>query len=258
MKTIDLKKKIKDGKTVIGTWNMIPSPTIVEIIGLSGFDFVIIDAEHGPVGMESAENLVRACEVAQTSAIIRVPSNEPHLILRALDIGACGIQVPHVSTKSEAESVVESSRYHPMGKRGFSPFTRAAKYGADPESYIKKSNEETMVILNVEGVDGLKNLREIASVKGIDVIFLGPYDLSQSFGKPGQVNDPEVINALKNSAKLIKDKGLCCGSFAKDAKYLETLVDCGMQYITYGVDSAIISDTYRELKKNIVKAYSVE
>ncbi len=242
-----LKEKLNNRETVIGTWNIIPSSTIVEAIGYSGFDFVVIDAEHGPINMETAENLIRAAEVAGTTPIVRVPTNESYLVLRALDIGAHGVQVPHVSTKEEAERVVKYSKYYPKGERGFSPFTRAGKYGLEAYTHAYQSNENTMIIINIEGKEGIKNLEEIATVRDIDIIFIGPYDLSQSLGKPGQVSDPDVLDLIKQSAMILRGKGLACGSFAKDMKYLEILIDCGVQYITYMVDSAVISSTYKHI-----------
>ncbi len=248
-----LKERLKNGETVIGTWNIIPSPSLIEAIGYSELDFIVIDAEHGPVSMESAENLIRAAEITGMTPIIRVSNNESHLILRALDVGAHGVQVPHVSTKREAELVVENSKYYPRGKRGLSPFTRAGKYGIEANEHVIKSNENTMIIINIEGIEGIKNLNDIVNVPDVDVIFIGPYDLSQSLSKPGEVADPEVIGAIKNSVKLIKDKGMSCGSFARDTKYLEILIDCGVQYITYKVDSAVVIGAYKVLMQSFRK-----
>lgn len=245
----NIKDRLKKGDTIFGTWNIIASPSLVEAIGYSGLDFVVIDAEHGPVNMETAENLIRAAEVTGMAPIIRVPHNEPHLILRALDIGAHGVQVPHISTRKEAESAVESSKYHPVGKRGLSPFTRAGKYGTEMEGHTTRSNENTMVIVNIEGTAGVKNLIEITDVPGIDVIFIGPYDLSQSLGMPGQVTASEVIDLINSSAKIAKEKGLVCGSFAKDLGYLEILIECGIRYITYMVDTSVVSQSYGLMKK---------
>ncbi len=244
-----LKERLKNGETVIGTWNMIPSPSLVEAIGYSGLDFIVIDAEHGPVEVQTAENIVRAAEITGMVPIIRVPNNESHLILRALDIGAHGVQVPHISTKKEAESVVEYSKYHPQGKRGLSPFTRAGKYGLAADGHTVKSNDKIIVVVNIEGIEGIKNMNVIAAVPNVDVIFIGPYDLSQSVGKPGQVEDPEVVSCIKDSVKKIKNNGKSCGSFARDKKYLEILVDCGVQYITYTVDSSMILQSYKNLKE---------
>jgi 2-keto-3-deoxy-L-rhamnonate aldolase RhmA len=245
-----LKKRLKNGETVIGTFSGIPSPSLVEAIGYSGIDFIVIDTEHGPVEIQTAENIVRAVEITGMTPIIRVPGNESHLILRALDIGAHGVQVPHVSTKDEAELAIEYSKYHPQGKRGLSPFTRAGKYGLAAENHTTRINEDVMVVVNIEGIEGVQNLNEITAVPDIDVIFIGPYDLSQSLGKPGQVDDPEVVKLIKDNVKIIKNNGKSCGSFARDKKYLEILVDCGVQYITYMVDSAMILQSYKNLKES--------
>jgi 2-keto-3-deoxy-L-rhamnonate aldolase RhmA len=249
MQNVHLKERLRGGETVIGTFSGIPSPSLVEAIGYSGLDFIVIDSEHGPVEMQTAENIVRAAEITGMVPIIRVPGNESHLILRALDIGAHGVQVPHVSTKEEAELAIEYSKYHPQGKRGLSPFTRVGKYGLAAENHTIRNNENVIVVVNIEGVEGVQNLSEITSVPEIDVIFIGPYDLSQSLGKPGQVEDPEVISFIKDSVKLIKSRGKSCGSFARDMKYLEILVYCGVQYITYTVDSAMVLESYKNLKE---------
>lgn len=251
---MSLKKRLYNGEAVLGTWNVIPSPSLIEIIGYSGFDFVIIDAEHGPVSFERAEELVRAAEGAGIAPVMRVPDNASHLVLRALDIGAHGVQVPHVSTREEAELVVEYALYHPLGKRGLSPYTRAGKYGKEAQNHAERSNEKTLVVVNVEGVEGIENLEKIAGVSGIDVIFIGPYDLSQSLGKPGNVEDKEVLGLIKRSINTLKKQGKICGSFAKDEKYLIRLMEYGVQYITYMVDSAVISQAYKSAYDSFMMA----
>ena len=253
-----LKERLRCGETVIGTFNGIPSASLVEAIGYSGLDFIVIDAEHGPVEMQTAESIVRAAEITGMMPIIRVPDNESHVILRALDIGAHGVQVPHISTKEEAELVIEYSKYHPQGKRGLSPFTRAGKYGLAAENHTLRNNENVIVVINIEGTEGIQNLNEIITVPEIDVIFIGPYDLSQSLGKPGQVEDPEVVSCIKDNVKKIKNSGKSCGSFARDKKYLEILVDCGVQYITYMVDSGVIMGAYKNIMQSFGKWLLVE
>lgn len=255
-----LKERLKRGEAVFGTWNSIASASLVNVIGCSGIDFIVIDAEHGPINMETAENLIRAAEVSGALPIIRVPDDFSYMILRALDIGAHGVQVPHVSTKAQAEQVVKNSKYYPFGERGLSPFTRAGKYGLQSDGHATRSNENTMVVINVEGVEGVKNLPKITDVDGVDVIFIGPYDLSQSLGKPGEVEDIQVIDNIKKCVEICKNKGLACGSFARDLKYLDILLDCGVQYITYSVDSAILCKAYKDLceifnKKKEVTTY---
>lgn len=250
MRSNTLKPKLQRGERALGLFSIISSPALYEVLGYAGIDFVIIDAEHGPLSMETAENLVRAAEFAGITPIIRVRGNEPSLILRALDTGAHGIQIPHVSTYQEALAAVRAAKYHPLGDRGLSPFTRAGRYGLDPLKHAARANENTLVVLNIEGTEGLRNLPEILKVPGIDVIFLGPYDLSQSLGKPGRVDDPEVIDCLRTGAEMVRARGVACGSFAKDMKYLELLIEIGIPYLAYSVDSEVILSTFRGLKEN--------
>ncbi|MFH1878914.1 MAG: aldolase/citrate lyase family protein [Candidatus Omnitrophota bacterium] len=241
----NMKARLENGEALLGTWCGIPSPSLAEAIGLSGIDFAIIDAEHGPVSMETAQGMVRAFDVTGTPSLIRVSANEPHLILRALDTGASGIQVPHVSTAADAARVVGSAKYYPAGARGFTPFTRAGGYGTKAAGHTERSNDETIVVVNVEGKKGVNNLDDISAVSGIDVVFVGPYDLSQSLGAPGKVDAPEIISAIKKCVKIAERKGLACGSYAGSSKYLDILVECGVRYITYMVDSAMIERAYR-------------
>lgn len=245
-----LKEKLQAGERALGLFSIINSPAFYETLGYAGLDFVIIDAEHGPFSMESAEGLVRAAEFSGLTPLIRVRGNDPSLILRALDIGAHGIQIPHVSTREEALKAVRAAKYFPLGHRGLSPFTRAGRYGLDPLGHAARANEKTMVVLNIEGIEGLRNLEEILEVEGIDVIFLGPYDLSQSLGKPGRVEDPEVIAAIRSGAEMSRARGIACGSFAKDMNYMEMLIKAGIQYLTYSVDSEVLLSTFRSLKES--------
>lgn len=250
MKKLSLKERLKRNETVLGSWNIIPSSPLVEIIGYSGLDFIIIDSEHGPVNLETAENLIRAAEIGGMDSVIRVPKNDSHFILRALDIGAHGVQIPHISTQAQARLVVESAKYYPKGKRGLSPFTRAARYGLDAQGHSDRANSKTIIVINIEGIEGVKNLKKIVKVPDIDVIFIGPYDLSQSLGKPGQVEDREIINCIRRSVKIAESQGIACGSFARDMKYLDILMDCGARYITYMVDTAIILNSYKTVRES--------
>lgn len=241
-----IRERLSLGHKVLGTWSSIPSAGLVEAIGCSGLDFVVIDAEHGPVSVETAEGMVRAAEAASMAPVVRVPANRPEHILRVLDIGAHGVQVPHVRSRSDAEAAVKYARYHPLGSRGLSPFTRAGRYGTAGEDHARTSNESTLVVVNVEGVEGVENLEEIASVPGVDVIFLGPYDLSQSLGVPGQVDHPRVVEMIERSAKSVMDGGIACGSFARDKEYMKMLIGFGVSYLTYMVDTAVALSGYSE------------
>lgn len=242
-----IRQRLIRGETVLGTFNSVPSSSLVSAIGRSGVDFVVIDAEHGPVSMEMAEQLCMAAESQGVAPIVRVAANDASLVLRALDIGSHGIHVPHVETAAAARAAVEHSKYFPLGKRGYTPFTRAGGYGEDAPDYAQRANEQTLVVAHVEGREGVKNIEGIAAVDHLDVLFVGPFDLSQSIGKPGQVEDAEVIAAIKRAVEAARRNGRACGSYARDEGYLDILVDCGVQYITYLVDTAVVLRAYRDV-----------
>ena len=172
-----LKEFIKEGKAGIGTFVMCNSPDIVEVIALTGFDFIVIDTEHGPLSVESTQNLIRAAELRGITPITRVTECSETTILRSLDVGAHGIQVPQVNDRKTAEDVVRRAKYYPEGYRGIA-MPRAANYGTvNPLDYFKIENEETMVVVHCENKIGLDNLEEIVKVPSIDVIFLGPFTI---------------------------------------------------------------------------------
>jgi len=255
MKRNHLKKALRDGKVVFGSFLKFTDPAVVEIMGFAGFDFIIIDAEHGPISMQSAQNMIRSAETANITPIIRVSSNDEALILRALDIGAQGIEIPQINSKSQAIKAVKSVKYSPQGERGVCRYIRASNYSSmDKFKYFKSANEETMIIAHIEGVEGINNLDEILSVSGIDVIFIGPYDLSQSLGIPGQVNNPLVVKKMKEVVLKCKQNKIAVGTFADDIKTAKSWVSLGVQYMAFSVDVGILYDTsktiVRELKIN--------
>ena len=187
-----LKARLQAGETVVGPFVIVPSMTMVDTLGYAGMDFCIIDTEHGPIDMQTSIDLVIAADGAGVAPIIRVGDNDERLILRALDIGSAGVQVPQINTADDARRVIHSAKYAPIGERGLSIFTRAGDYFKHAgERHTDRQNEETTVVVHIEGSRGLDNLDEIMTVDGIDVLFLGPYDISQSLGVPGDVRNPD-------------------------------------------------------------------
>lgn len=246
-----LKKEMKEGKVKIGTFSICNSPEIIEIIALAGFDFVIIDTEHGPSSIESTQNLIRAAEAKGLTPIVRVTEHSSTTILRTLDIGAHGLQVPQVNDKETAEGIVANSKYYPLGNRGVA-LTRAGNYGAvnSVYDYFIKSNEETMIIVQCESKKGFENLKEIAKIPEIDVIFLGPFDMSQSLGIPGKVTSPEIEEISREVLKVAKENGKAAGIFATDSNQALKRIKEGYQYIALGMDVTLI---YNSLRNEIEK-----
>ena len=204
----NLKKRLQAGETVVGPFVIIPSVPLVDTLGYAGMDFCIIDTEHGPISQESATDLVIAAQGSGVAPIIRVGDNDERLILRALDIGADGVQVPQINNVEDGKKVIHAAKYFPLGERGVSVFTRAGDYYVNEGAgHTDKQNDETMIVVHIEGQRGLNNLDEIMTVDGLDVLFLGPYDISQSLGLPGDVRNPKVEAALKEG----RGQGSCAG-----------------------------------------------
>ena len=243
-----LKEKIENGEMVIGPFVNCCDGSFIEILGLAGFDFAIVDMEHGPLSVETAQRLCRSAHGVGLSPIVRVRKNDAPQIQRALDIGSAGVQVPQIETAADAKAVVRGAKYVPHGMRGLSFYTRAGDYTIHGVAGVTdKLNDQQIVIIHVEGKRGLENLDEIISVPQIDVVFLGPYDLSQSFGIPGQVNDPRVVTGMEEATVKIRAAGKAVGTFAADVATAKRWADVGVQYISLGVDVGIYAHACREL-----------
>lgn len=243
-----LKKRIEQGNILLGPFMKLPSPAVVEIMGLAGFDYVIIDCEHGPLNMVEAENMIRAAKICGMGSVVRVTENNATMISRALDIGADAVQVPQVSNRRDAESVVRAAKFSPLGERGVCRYVRAAGYTSlSKKEYFAKANKETMVIIHIEGQEGLDNINEILEVEGIDIIFIGPYDLSQSLGVTGEVNNPLVEEKMREVIEKSQKKGKWVGTFVDDLDSANKWRKLGVKYISYAVDVGIIYDAAKKV-----------
>lgn len=251
MRDNQLKRKLKQGEVVIGPFINCAYPAFIEICGLAGFDFAIIDMEHGPLHTLVAEDLCRAADCVGLAPVVRVRKNDPPQIQRALDIGSAGVQVPQIETKEDAQAVVKNSKYSPLGSRGLSFNTRAGLYTAAGTQITNKLNDESLVIVHVEGTRGVENIEEIVTVPQIDVIFLGPYDLSQSLGIPGQVRDSRVSDLMQKCVTSIRNAGKAAGTFADNPEVAKQWIDLGVQYVGLGVDVAIFLRACEALVKAV-------
>lgn len=243
-----LRQRLAEGDVVYGPFMKLASPQIVEIAGYAGFDFIILDTEHGPLSFESIENLVRAAEAAGISPVVRVYENNPALISRALDVGAEGILAPHISTPQEAASLTTASRFAPQGERGVCRYVRAARYTAvDRYDFFKQANEATLVMALVEGKEGLANLEAILSTPGLDAVFVGPYDLSQSLGIPGNVSDERVTAEMERAVTIARSHGVAIGTFVDDLEAAKRWTGCGVQFLSFSVDVGIVYQAMKNL-----------
>lgn len=250
MRENQLKRKLKQGEVVLGTFVNCAYPAFIEICGIAGFDFAVIDLEHSPLSLLTAEDLCRAADCTGLAPMIRVGANDRLQIQRALDIGSAGVQVPQIETPEEARGAVSASKYAPLGTRGLSFNTRAGMYTA-AGNITEQLNQESLVVVQVEGERGINNLDEIIAVPNIDVIFLGPYDLSQSLGIPGQVGDDRVMGLMEKAVGKIRQGGKAVGTFADNPDTAKKWIGLGVQYVAIGVDVAIFLRACQSLVKAI-------
>lgn len=251
MRENQLKRKLKRGEVVLGPFINCAYPAFIEICGHAGFDFAVIDMEHGALNTLVAEDLCRAADCVGLAPIIRIRKNDAPQIQRALDIGSAGVQVPQIETQSDAADVVRGAKYSPLGSRGLSFYTRAGVYAAAGTQITNQLNEESLIVIHVEGTRGVENIEEIVSVPHIDVIFLGPYDLSQSLGIPGQVQDLRVIELMQKCVTTIRNAGKTVGTFTDNPETAKQWIDAGVQYITLGVDVGIFLRACEALVKAV-------
>ena len=232
MKQNRMKEKLRAGEPVYGVSVMIPSPQIVEMIGAAGFDWVLLDCEHGTLTLESVELMAMAAEACGITAIARPVTRSPEHILQVLDRGVMGVQVPHVNTAEDARRVVAAVKYHPLGQRGLAAGTRAAAYDAHGTlaDYVKAANEATLIAIQLEDEAAIRNIDKLLQVENIDVFFIGPSDLSQSMGHPGNPGAPAVAAAIDGSFRKMIAAGRTPGTPAT-AENVREILDKGVRYI---------------------------
>jgi 2-keto-3-deoxy-L-rhamnonate aldolase RhmA len=219
VKTNPMKAKFYAGKPAFGVSIMIPSPQIVEMVAGLGFDWVLIDCEHGTISLETVEILAMAAEASGITAIARPRTNDPDDILKVMDRGVMGVQVPHINSADDARQAVEAVKFYPLGKRGLAAGTRPAGYGfgESMDRFALTSNRETLVCIQLEDAEAIDNIDEILQVDEVDVFFVGPSDLSQSMGYPGNPKAAPVRDAIDTMFSKIAAAGKIAGTPANAA-----------------------------------------
>lgn len=224
----------------IGPLMPFDSPALVELCGLSGFDFIFLDTEHGALLHPSYEGLLRAAELHSLPTIVRVGRDQPLEIARALDAGAQGVHIPFVETAEQARASVAAARFFPEGQRGLGP-VRAGRYGIEATAdYVKRANEQTLVIVAIESPAAVANIAAIGQVPGVDLIFIAPADLSTMLGYPGQFDHPEVRALIARAIQEAQATGLPVGSLAFSAEHARQLAEQGIRYILMALTGVLV------------------
>ncbi len=235
--------RLRAGETLLGAIIALPSAEVAEMFSRAGFDWLIVDTEHAPLDPLAAQGLLQA---ARCPCLVRVPVGEEAAIKKALDIGAAGVVVPLVNTAAEAERIVRYCRYPPRGSRGVG-MARAQGYGLDFQQYVAGANDSVIVMLQIEHIEAVNNIEAIVRVPGVDALMIGPYDLSGTMDKLGQVNDPEVQQAMETVRKAGEAAGMKLGVFAATAEAMKPLILRGYTLPIAGLDLMLLSAAARAI-----------
>ncbi len=255
MRRVSAKARLAERAFLTGPFVETQSPELVEALGLAGFDLVIVDCEHAAFSGEQVGHLIRAATVAGIAPLVRVRENDPGRILEALDLGAVGLHIPQIATRDDAERAVRAVRFAPEGERGFNPFVRAGRYGSLPVGELRREAAfDTLVVLHIEAEGALGEIDSILAVDGVDVAFLGPYDMSQTLGVPGEVTHPKVMDALRAVVRSAEAHGVVVGCFAKSADEAALWMREGVRYLAYSIDSFLFLEAARQAREAIEKA----
>ncbi len=243
------KAKLKRGETVFGCFVRYPDPSLVEMLAPLGWDFVVLESEHGRLDPRACENMVRAAELNGITPIVRVTTNSPSIILRFLDTGAQGIIVPQVNSAAEAKRAVAAIKFHPQGNRGLSG-SRAADYaqGRPFGEYVRQANEEILVVLYVETAEAVRQLPKILAVEGVDVVNVGRTDLSHSLGAPGQPEHPKMRQCLQEILAGVGNSKVALGIMAANARAAQQWRARGARYISINLESLLKQSVQRYLQ----------
>jgi 4-hydroxy-2-oxoheptanedioate aldolase len=247
----NLKARLKQRKLLHGLFVMVPSPAVVEMIGYAGFDYVILDTEHGAAGTETLENQVRAAEASGTTALVRTVGQTPGEILRVLETGASGILVPHVTTAEQAAAIAGAAHYPPHGIRGMATTARAGRHGMTTVgAHLDQASESVSVIVQIEDAAALPNVPAIARTTGIDAVFIGPADLAISLGFPGRPDHPTVAAAIGKIQEQVREAGQVLAGFARSEVDAKVLAEQGVSFICLS-STLVFSQRLLELAKTL-------
>jgi len=245
MKANNLKAKLKMGAPVLGTWSIINSAMVSEILASSGLDFQILDMEHGVFDTGTVAASIRASESRGCSPLVRMPGLSAATVQKCLDMGAHGIIFPQIKSRGEAEEAVRSTLYGPEGERGFNPFTRAGNYsGRITEATPKLKNGFALTSVIIENQSAYKELEAILEIPALDMIYLGVYDMSVALGCPGEMSNPLITSFLAEALPRIRRAGKAAGVMVKNKAEMSRYIDMGANFLVYGVDSFVIRQSF--------------
>lgn len=244
------KHRLNAREPLLGTFVKMNSLEIIEILGLAGFDFVIADMEHTSMSLGVVENMVRVADLHGMSTIVRVPDLMAHSISRSLDLGVAGIQVPQIEDESQVHEAVQCAKYPPIGKRGVSYSHRAATYGfGEASTFLQRANEDTVLVVHVETESSYQNVEKIVAVDGLDVIFIGPTDLSVSLGVTPSFIDGGLVEPVRRILEAARTFDKKVGIVVGSLEEYDFAIKNGIPYIVWGSDVALFKSAVMDVKR---------
>ena len=244
------RARLQAGDTLFGTMVTLPTASTAEILTDCGFDWLFVDAEHGPLDTGDILGILQAVG-HRVPCIVRVPECSEAWIKRVLDLGAHGVIVPQTNTPETVGEVVRHARYAPTGGRGVG-LARAHGYGFRFDEYVQSANEDIAVIVQAEHRDAVDNIEQIVAVPGIDAVLLGPYDMSASYDKMGKIDDAEITSAISRVISTCRDAGVPVGSFGVTSEAVRSYADQGCQFLCAGVDVLFLGGAAAQMRRSIV------
>ncbi len=235
-----IKQKIQRGELVHGTWLSLGNASNAELMGQAGFDWVMIDLEHGQGAMSDLLAQLHALEAFQTAVFVRIPNHDSSSILKVLDLGADGVMVPRIANFDQAKRAVDSMFYPPLGTRGLAPAIRATQYGASASTYYDQAEAHTLGILQIETASVLPDLDEIVKLRGVDLLFLGPADLTLALGIFGQYDHKLYLDAVRKTVSAATNAGKAVGILLVDEDDYQKYCELGVTVIGSGSDTSFL------------------
>ena len=247
-----LKSRLKNRELTVGSWIQIGNADVAEIMAKAGFDWLVVDMEHSAISISEAQLLIQIIDLSGCVPLVRLSNNDPTLIKRVMDAGSHGIIVPNVNSADEAAAAVKATQYPPNGMRGVGLW-RAQGYGFNFDEYKKWQATESVVIVQIEHIDGVNNLEAILSIDGVDGFIIGPYDLSASLGIPGEFEHPEFKKALETVLEVSKKMGALMGTHVvqPDTTVIKEKIEAGYRFIAYSIDTLFLGQSCRDGLKKI-------
>jgi 2-dehydro-3-deoxyglucarate aldolase len=245
---ISFRQRLKDCEALIGTIVSLASPEVAEVLSAAGFDWLFIDAEHNPLDALEIQRIVIGA--GSTPCLVRLARGDEVSIKKALDVGAAGIIAPMVNSAEQAAQVVRWAKYAPLGARGVG-VGRAHGYGFAFQEYVSKANAETVVVVQAEYIDAVNNMEAIVQVPGLDAVLVGPYDLSASLGRLGEVTHPDVVSAIERVTQACRAVNMPLGIFGMTAEAVRPYIERGYTLLAVSIDTVLLGNAAREMINKI-------